>query len=431
MEHTEHIGIIGAGLAGLTAAYRLGQQGKRVTILEKDERVGGLAQTISVEGIPLEIYYHHAFSSDVVLWDLCKELGIFDRVRWITAPMGYLSDGKIYQFGTLLSLLKFKPLGWIDKIRFGLSTLQLMQQKNAKALEHYTADEWMKRYAGGKVYETIWKPLLVQKFGKNYDKIAITFISRKVQQRSETRKYGHEERLAYMEGSFGLLNSTLVRKIHEQGGEIRLSTTVVNLQKAETGFLAETDQGTQSFDKIIATVAPGALKQLHNFSKDFNKQLVSLEHAAVVCVVLVMNASVSDIYWLNVGDNSFPFGAVIEHTNFWGPEHYHEKRILYLSKYLSPDDPLYTMSDNDILELFLKHVQRINPTIDPKKHVLDTHVFRSRYAQPVMTVNYSTIKPSLTTPVDGLYWVSTSHIYPEDRGMNYSIKLGNDVSKLV
>ena len=59
-----NIGIVGGGIAGLTAAYRLGQAGHIVTVYEAGPEVGGQARTFPIAGTRLEIFYHHLFAGD-------------------------------------------------------------------------------------------------------------------------------------------------------------------------------------------------------------------------------------------------------------------------------------------------------------------------------------------------------------------------------
>jgi hypothetical protein len=58
-------------------------------------------------------------------------------------------------------------------------------------------------------------------------------------------------------------------------------------------------------------------------------------------------------------------------------------------------------------------------------------VFKAPYAQPIIRMNYSQNKPDHRTPVAGLYLETMTQIYPEDRGQNYSIRMGEDVAKMV
>ncbi|MDO9065791.1 MAG: amine oxidase, partial [Chloroflexota bacterium] len=57
--------------------------------------------------------------------------------------------------------------------------------------------------------------------------------------------------------------------------------------------------------------------------------------------------------------------------------------------------------------------------------------FRDPAGQPVVTRGYSQIIPAYRTPISGLYLANTTQIYPEDRGMNYSVRLGQTIARVV
>jgi protoporphyrinogen oxidase len=136
------------------------------------------------------------------------------------------------------------------------------------------------------------------------------------------------------------------------------------------------------------------------------------------------------IYWLNITDRDFPFLAVIEHTNFIGPEHYGGQHVLYISNYLSKDSPLLRMDEEELWRLYRPYLGRINPAFDDS-WVTGRWLFRGPDAQPVFTVENAGRVPPHRTPVQGLYLANMGQIFPEDRGQNYSIRLGETVASLV
>src|SRR5438309_10776200 len=77
-----HVGVIGAGILGLTAALRFVQAGARVTVIEREERVGGLVASFEIGGSHLERFYHHLFRSDVDVQQLIAEVGLGDQLVW-------------------------------------------------------------------------------------------------------------------------------------------------------------------------------------------------------------------------------------------------------------------------------------------------------------------------------------------------------------
>ena len=165
------IGIIGAGAAGLAAAYDLVNAGHAVTVYESAPFVGGQASTIPVGGAPLERGYHHLFTNDRAILDLMEELGVDGSMQWIPSSVSTYANGKIYPFVTPLDLLRFSPLSIIDRIKLGLLSLRLQRLKDWRSLEHVTAAEWIQSEGSDGIYRHMWDPLLRGKFGKYHDRL--------------------------------------------------------------------------------------------------------------------------------------------------------------------------------------------------------------------------------------------------------------------
>jgi len=135
------IAVVGAGLSGLTAALRLAEQGYRVRIFERYPRPGGLARVLEVGGEPLEAFYHHLFTSDRACIALAEELGVGDLLEWLPSKMGIWTEGRLWDFGTPGSLLRFRPLNPVDKLRFVLATLRLQYTGRYQQFENVSAVE--------------------------------------------------------------------------------------------------------------------------------------------------------------------------------------------------------------------------------------------------------------------------------------------------
>jgi protoporphyrinogen oxidase len=184
-------------------------------------------------------------------------------------------------------------------------------------------------------------------------------------------------------------------------------------------------------DAVIATTPSPILARLvPQLPVDYVVKLNGLTYEAAAVALLEMNRPLSDIYWLNIADRDLPFTGVIEHTNFMPPSDYGGKHYVYLSKYLEPDHPYFSMPEDELIETYLPYLQRINPAFE-RSWIDRWWVFRERSAQPIVTLNYSQKLPEHRTPLKNLYLANTSQIYPEDRGTNYSVRLGNRISELV
>jgi protoporphyrinogen oxidase len=419
------IAVVGGGLAGLVAADRLAGAGHSVTVYEKYPEAGGLVGCQTVGGEPLERYYHHLFTSDADYMSFADEHGLGAEIMWLKSRMGFFSGGKLYDFGTPASILKFSPLGVFGRLAFVLSTLRLRQSSDWKALEGETAAGWMRKHGFGKAYDTVWGPLLEQKYGRHSEEIGLVWLWGKVYLRSRSRdKSGLGERLGYMKGSFGRGVRAVLERVKARGGQVRTARPVRLVQRKGGGFTVEFAGGSESFDLVLSTVAiPELLRLVPDLPEDTRKVWSEVLYSHVLCPVLELDRSLHPYYWTNVGDLTMPFGGVIEHTNFIPKSVYGGRVIVYLSNYVLPDDPKWRMRDEELWAQYLPALRRINPEFD-EKWILAKVINRAEYAQPVIPANYSRILPALRTPIQGLYSACMAQIYPEDRGQNYAVKIG-------
>jgi protoporphyrinogen oxidase len=431
------IGIIGGGYAGLTAAYELQKRGHAVTVLEKYGTWGGQAATVPLLGTRIEYFYHHLFGSDAYILGLMDELGIGDQLRWIESKVGWFSDGHIYDLVSPLDLLRFKPLNLFNRIRLGLMYLYLPRVNDWKRLERVTAREWILRYMGREIYEQFWEPLLRGKFGDMADEVSMTWLWGKIKVRGSSRKGASaKELLAYPQGSFDIITQALVDHLQANGAELHLNHEVIGLTtdpdspRQVTGVV--TKKGTFPFDVVIATVPGYNLLEIAPPAMDeaYAAMLRSVRYQAALVLLLVSKQSLSRIYWMNIADRTMPYVAVIEHTNYVPPSEYQGRHLIYVSNYLEQDDPRFAMKASELLDLYVPHLKRINPAFEAD-WIERKFVFRAKAGQPVITRNYSQRIPDHRTPIEGLYLANTLQIYPEDRGTNYSVRLGQTISRIV
>jgi len=144
-------------------------------------------------------------------------------------------------------------------------------------------------------------------------------------------------------------------------------------------------------------------------------------------MILELSESLMPNYWMTVADSDIPFVLVIEHTNLV-KNHKYGSHIVYLSRYLDITNELYGMDDESIKSLFISGLKKIFPDFK-EEWIKKYHINRTRDAQPVVTTGYSRLIPDVETPMKGLYLTSMSQIYPEDRGQNYAILSGLEISR--
>ena len=441
MENNQHIVIIGGGYTGIVAAYELSKHGKKVTIIEKEEEFGGLARTFDVgSGVQLERFYHHWFTNDKYIIDMIKELGLSKNIIWNKTNTGMYYSNNFYKLSSPMDLLKFTALSFMERIQLGLLTLKASYIKNWKKLEHYTAEEWLIKSAGKKVYKVVWEPLLKGKFGVYKDKVSAVWIWGKLKLRGGSRDKKGDEALAYYKGGFAALTEALEKEITKNGVELikgSEANKIVHNNNIVMGVEID-NQEIVYCDKVVSTVALPILTKIYDNSnfisnKDidaYREKVSSIEYIGNICLVLVLNRSLSNTYWTNVNDPDFPFVALIEHTNFEPSATYSGKRIVYLSKYLPNTDKLYSMNREQLLEFSVPFIKKMFNSFD-EKWLEDVYLWKEPYSQPIVTKNYSERIPTYNSPIDGLYVSCMAQIYPEDRGTNYAVMQGKKVAHIL
>jgi len=420
-----NIAIIGAGYGGMAAAYDLRNGGHDVTIFESADYVGGLASGFKEPhwDWSVEKFYHHWFASDRHMLGLIQELGLNDQVVFLRPYTVLLHNSKWYPFDSILRALLFPGLGFgLNKIRFGLVGLYLRLTNNWKPLEKFTVEEWMRKWAGTKVYEKMWQPLVIGKFGPHYKDINMAWMWARLKARTTN--------LGTFKGGFQTFADRFAETLREQGVKIRLGVRVDSIKREQDGLTV----GGEAFDKVLVTASPRLLAKLcPELPESYLKGLLELKSMGAVVVVMSLKHRLSELryYWFNLPkDAGFPFLALVEHTNYVSPDYFGGDHILYAGDYLEPGHEYFSLSQEELLQRFAPAFKRINPKFE-MDWVKKAWVFKTDYGQPVPLVNHSKNIPAIETPVEGLYFASMSQVYPWDRGTNFAVEIGRRAAKLM
>ena len=463
MSGSKRIAIVGAGIAGLAAAFDLNKAGHQVTLYEGAPGVGGLAAGFKAPhwDWTLERFYHHWFASDKHMLGLIEELGWSDQVLFPRPYTVIYFEGRFYPFDSITSNMpKFllRHYSLIDVARFGLAGVYLRFSSNWKPLEGHTAAAWTRRYFGQRIYELFWRPMLVGKFGEdNANTVNMAWLW--------ARLHSRTTRLGTFVGGFQAFMDKLADLLRSRGVEIRLGTAVTGIRRVDnlgltpapaqtagavqvnhqsdtesllqqTGrdgqLMVETASGSEIYDAVISTSSPALMAKLApDLPESYSASLKALKSMGAVVLVIALDRQLTQYYWHNLPKEAgFPFLALVEHTNYMDSEHYGGDHILYCGDYLEPDHEYFSLNKEELLERFLPALARFNPDFD-RSWVKETWLWKTAYAQPVPPVNHSQNIPPLRTPVPGLYFASMSQVYPWDRGTNFAVEIGRRVAGMV
>lgn len=411
----------------MAAAWDLRKAGHEVTIFESAENVGGLASGFKEPHWEwsVEKFYHHWFQSDSEMLGLIRELGLEDKVIFPRPYTVMLHKGKWHPFDSILNALRFPGLGFgLNKIRFGFVGLFLRLTNNWRALEKVTADSWMMKYAGRQVYEQMWKPLLIGKFGPFYKDVNMAWMWARIKARTT--------RLGTFEGGFQKFADLFAEKLRVQGVEIRLGASIKSISQDRASRSLSVDG--ESFDKVLVTTSPNLLAKLcPSLPESYLKGLLELKSMGAVVMTLLLKHQLSKekYYWFNVPKEAgYPFLALVEHTNFVSSKHFGGDHIVYAGDYLELGHEYFSMSDEQLLERFIPALQKFNPKFK-REWIKKVWVHKTNYAQPVPLVGHSKNIPAIQTPIEGLYFASMSQVYPWDRGTNFAVEIGRRAARLM
>lgn len=396
------IAVIGAGLTGLRVANEL-KEFANVMVFEKND-VGGLLSSLC-NGYCIEKFYHHLFKSDFELLDVIKRTGLSSKLVWKTVKVGFAIDGKIHSLSTPIEILKYPHLSLMDKLRLALFTLR-SKRLNYEEFDEISAINALKEKFSGKLLENFFMPMLKAKFGENAKTISYAWLLARVAIRSNRKLNGEE--IGYLRHGF----KQLVDKMAE---ELKIVHSACRIRRDGKWNVNNID-----FDAVVFT---GPILELGELANVLG--LPKISYQSSVCALVSLKESISDIYWINVGNANF--GAVIEHTNFMPFEDYGEN-LVYLASYSTPDGWLFNKSDEEIQRLFLSDLKRFG--VD-EGDVNWMKIFKAKYSSPIYERGFlKKITPYRVR--EGFYMagMTSRPNYPE-RSMNGSLRAGREVAEQI
>jgi protoporphyrinogen oxidase len=239
--------------------------------------------------------------------------------------------------------------------------------------------------------------------------------------------------LGYLRGGFHLLYDAFGERIRGLGGSVLTGTAATVIRSQDGCVEVQVESGeVHRFDQVLATLPTRLFARLApGLPAEFVVRYPGPEHFGAHVLILGLDrALVPGVYWLNINDRDLPFLALVEHTNFLPAADYGGLHLVYLGNYLPMDHPLFGLSDDAVVRSYLDAVRRIRPELDAS-WVKQHWVFRAPFAQPIVTTDYVRTLPPHRTPLKGVYLANMAHVYPQDRGQNYSLRLGELMAKLM
>lgn len=425
---TERWAVVGGGILGMTLAHRLAQGGRAVTLFDAADRLGGLAAAWSLDGVVWDRHYHVTLLSDSHLRALWAELGLERELRWATTRTGFYSGGRLHSMSNALEFLRFPPLRLVDKLRLAATILHASRVKDPRRLEGVLASDWLRRWSGDRTFEAIWLPLLKAKLGEHYRRTSAAFLWATIARMYAARRTGlKKEMFGYVSGGYAHILERFAEVLAGEGVALRTGHAAERIApEPGEGIRVEFRNGHQEvFDQVVVTVpAPVAARLCQGLGEEEMARLRGIQYLGILCASLLLKKPLAGFYVTNITDPGLPFTAVIEMSALVDRAELGGNSLVYLPKYVDPEDPAFDLSDREIEETFLAALERMIRTFD-RGDLLAFRVSRVKHVFALPTLHYSSRLPPMTTSVPGLHLVNAAHIVNGTLNVNETIQLAN------
>ncbi|MEM7312271.1 MAG: NAD(P)/FAD-dependent oxidoreductase [Planctomycetota bacterium] len=420
--------IVGGGMLGLTLAHRLAQHGQKVTIFEARPSLGGLADAWTLGDVRWDRHYHVTLLSDSNLRALLAELDLEKELEWVETRTGFYTNGKFYSMSSTWEFLNFPPLRLIEKLRLGGTIFLASKIRNWRRMEKLPVETWLRRWSGDSTFEKIWLPLLRAKLGNAYRRTSAAFIWAHISRMYKARRTGHKkEMFGYVPGGYGRILDTLNESLQSRGVDIVLDSKIrdINSSDSSSSQIEFEDGSRQNFDHVILTTPSSVVPKIcRGLSPKEMTRHADVEYLGIVCASLLLRKPLKGYYVTNITDE-VPFTAVIEMTTIVSPEELNGNTLVYLPKYVTQDDPIFNMTDQQVEDRFMDTFLKMYPELQPSD-ITAFRISRVRNVMAIPTLNYSEKLPPMETSIPGVYVINSAHILKGNLNVNETIGLADE-----
>ena len=421
--NTYEILIIGAGPAGLTAAWEANKHGLKTLILEGDKEVGGISRTVERNGWRFDIGGHRFFTKVDEVYEIWDE--ILDQEDFLLRPRmsRIYYKNKFYDY-PLKASNALLNLGIIEAIRCVLSYfyVRIRPPKNQDNFENWVAARF-----GWRLYNIFFKTYTEKVWGVDATTIGADWASQRIKNLSlmkailnafQINKSGEIittliDKFKYPKYGPGMMWETAYEKLLNEGHEINLSSRVLEISKQEDHYIVTTKEGETYKAKNILSSMP--LAHLPKTIKPEPTSMVktsgnNLKFRDFLSVALVINEE--DAFpdnWIYIHEPGVKVGRV-QNYGSWSPYMVKEgKTCLGLEYFVNIGDELWSMDDEKLIYLATEELEKLS--LIKKNSTLEGYVVRMPKAYPVYDLNYS---ENISNIED---WLSSEHsnIYPIGR----------------
>lgn len=416
-------GVVGGGMLGMALALWLSDQGHEVTLIEGDDKLGGLAAPWQIGDVTWDRHYHVILNSDRHVIALLDRLGLSGDIRWVETKTGVLAGGKLHSVSNAIEYLRYPQLRMIDKARMAWTIVYGSRLRDWRTLERQSVESWLRRHSGNRAFEQFWLPLLRSKLGDNYRRTSAAFIWTTIQRLYAARRSGlKKEMFGYVSGGYDRIILELEKALIEAGVEIRTGERAASVTASPAGVTVANGTAEEIFERVVlTTAAPLTARIVEGLSDDERNRMNGVAYQGIVCASILSDTGLGGFYVTNITDPA-PFTGIIEMTTLIDPVEVGGHHLVYLPRYTTVEDEILGLSDQEIEVRFVDALARMFPGFGPH-HVKAFRVSRVPFVFPIPTLGYSERVPPMQTTVPGVYAVNSAQILNGTLNVNETLQL--------
>ena len=423
--------VIGAGPAGLTAAYEFGRRGKKVRVFEADEVVGGISRTVERDGWRFDIGGHRFFTKVAPVEAFWHEI-LPDEDFLMRPRMSRIFYGNKFYDYPLKATNALRNLGIIEAVRCVLSYLwvRIHKPKDTTTFEGWTAARF-----GWRLYRTFFKTYTEKVWGVPATDIQADWAAQRIKnlslgkaifnallpRRNQKDIASLIEEFQYPKYGPGMMWERCTELVRDQGSTVTLTTRVESITRGDQGAKSVSVRdanGSQQYqcDHIISTMPINELLAVINppAPPEVLAAAAGLKHRDFLTVAIVVPQEFAfPDNWIYIHAPEVRVGR-IQNFGSWSPYLVKEGRTcLGLEYFVSIGDDLWVMPDDDLIELAKREIATLG-LADPTQ-VEAGFVVRMPKAYPVYDIDYQanveTIRTWLTQNMPNVHPVGRNGMH--------------------
>ena len=389
--------IIGGGPAGLTAAYKLAQNGQKVSVFEADKIVGGMSKTFKLWGQLVDLGPHRFFSDDPRVNKLWLEV-VGDKYSMVNRKTRIFFNNKFFDY-------PLKPLNALFNLGFFRSVLCVFSYMKYRAFplrNKENFETWVINRFGKELYKIFFKSYSEKLWGIKCDKLDIDFASQRIKKLSLfeaiknaffSNKNSHKtlvDLFAYPQKGTGYVYNNFKNKIIKFGGKVLLKKRIKSLKIMKNYVSVKFSNGKiERFDHVISTMPiTNLINNLNNVPRLVKKNISKLYFRNTILVYLKINKKkIFSDQWIYLHSKDLNVGRITNFSNWNSKVNNSSKNtILCMEFWCYNNDDIWKSNEKDISSLAIKELIKTN--IISSKSIIDTKILKIPKCYPVYFKNY-------------------------------------------